>query len=416
MSQTIKIALISLVLFGCSMSAFGAGIFLGGSGLLFEPGIVRAADQPTEFSTFWEAWNIVQQNFIDKKSLDNQQMTYGAIRGLIDSLGDEGHTVFLTPEQLTEQRTNISGKYSGIGAMLNMENGLPMIVSPFDGSPAAEAGVKAGDLILEVDGEDVTTWTLTEVIDHIRGEAGTEVTLTLHRSETNETLQVSIIRGEINAPTATWAMLPGTSVAMIRLSQFSANATEEIKAAVSEAKAAEATALIVDVRSNPGGLLEQAINVTSQFLPEGNVLQQEDADGNRQIYPAKAGGVATDIPLVVLINRGSASSSEIFAGAVQDYDRGQLVGETTFGTGTVLEPFVLNDGSGIMLGTSQWLTAKGRLIRKQGIEPDITVELPIGTDFIFPSNVEGLTVEELLNSDDQQVLKALELLNALPSQ
>jgi carboxyl-terminal processing protease len=209
-------------------------------------------------------------------------------------------------------------------------------------------------------------------------------------------------------------MVPGTDVAMIRLSQFSANATEEITQAIREAKAAGAASLIVDVRNNPGGLLQQAIQVTSQFLKDGNVLQQEDAEGNREVYPVQKGGIATDIPMVVLINRGSASSSEIFAGAIQDAERGTVLGETTFGTGTVLEPFTLSDGSGLLLGTSQWLTADGRLIRKQGIEPDMPVEMPIGAEMLFPSDLRDLTVEELLESEDDQVLRALELLTALP--
>jgi carboxyl-terminal processing protease len=209
-------------------------------------------------------------------------------------------------------------------------------------------------------------------------------------------------------------MLPGTNVALVRLSQFSANATEELVRALTEARAAGATSLIVDVRNNPGGLLEQAIQVTSQFLKDGNVLQQEDAQGNRKAYPVEPGGVATDIPMVVLINRGTASSSEIFAGAIQDQQRGSLVGETTFGTGTVLEPYIFNDGSGLLLGTSQWLTANGRLIRKQGIQPDVTVELPAGADLLLPGEVEDLTVAELLESEDSQLLQALELLGATP--
>jgi carboxyl-terminal processing protease len=291
-----------------------------------------------------------------------------------------------------------------------------MIVAPFDGSPAQKAGVKAGDLIMEVDGEDVTTWTLNEIVENIRGEAGTEVVLSLFRPDETKSYELTIIRGEIDAPTATWTMLPGTDVAMIRLGQFSADATDELQKAILEAKADGAEALIFDIRSNPGGLLQQAIGVTSQFLKSGYVLQQEDAEGNREVYPVKRGGIATDIPLVVLINRGSASSSEIFAGAMQDHNRAQVVGETTFGTGTVLETFPLNDGSALMLGTSQWLTADGRLIRKQGIEPDVTVEVPIGTELIYPSTSEDLTVEELLNSEDLQVLAALELLDALPKQ
>jgi carboxyl-terminal processing protease len=335
---------------------------------------------------------------------------------MIKALGDEGHTTFLAPEDLERQRTDISGKFSGIGALLGVKDSLPIIIAPFDGSPADLAGVAAGDIIMEVDGEDVTAWSLNDIVDNIRGTEGTEVVLTLLRPEEGESLEIPITRGEITVPAATWAMLPGTDVASIRLSQFSANAEEELVAAIHEAEAAGASSLIVDVRNNPGGLLEQAIRVTSQFLEDGYVLQQEDAQGNRKPYPVKPGGLATDIPMVVLINRGSASSAEIFAGAIQDHERGTIVGETTFGTGTVLQPFVLDDGSGLMLGTSQWLTADGRLIRKQGIDPDITVELPMTTDLLQPREVQDLTATDLLEIEDAQMLKALELLDALPAE
>jgi len=414
MKRLVKITIIVLSLLVLTSAAFGAGIALGGSGLLFEPGVARAADQPAEFDIFWQAWNTVHRYFVDQEALDTTQLTYGAIRGMIGALGDEGHTVFLTPEEVARHQTDVSGVYSGIGARIGMEDGLPVIVAPFDGSPAQAAGVKAGDIIIEVDDEDVTSWPLNDVVENIRGEKGTQVELTVLRPDESKSYEITITRGEIDAPTATWAMLPGTDVALVRLSQFSADANDELVAAIREAEAAGADALIMDVRNNPGGLLDQAVNVTSQFVKDGNVLQEADAAGRRKVYPVRRGGVATDIPMVVLINRGSASSSEIFAGAMQDHDRAIVVGETTFGTGTVLQPFPLSDGSALMLGTKQWLTADGRLIRKQGIEPDVTVELPIGTELIYPSLMEGMTVQELLESEDAQVLKALELLDALP--
>jgi carboxyl-terminal processing protease len=367
-----------------------------------------------DFVTFWEVWDIVQRHFVDREALETSNLEYGAIQGLITALGDEGHTVFLSPDDLERQQTDISGKFSGIGAYVGVRDGLPVIVAPFEGSPAEQAGIKASDIIIEVNGEDVTSWPLSDIVDNIRGEEGTDVVLTLLRPDQGESFEVTVTRGEITVPAATWAMIPGTDVALVRLSQFSAVATDQITEAINEAEAAGATRLIVDVRNNPGGLLQQAIQVTSQFLKNGNVLQQEDADGNRKVFPVLKRGIATDIPIVVLINRGSASSSEIFAGAIQDHERGQLIGETTFGTGTVLEPFTLSDGSGLLLGTSQWLTANGRLIRKQGIEPDITVELEASADLLYPSTLKDLTVEELLGSEDAQVLKALELLNALP--
>ena len=203
-------------------------------------------------------------------------------------------------------------------------------------------------------------------------------------------------------------------VGYVRIKHFNRTTSAELESHLAKLKKKKIVGLVLDLYNNPGGLLRQAINVTSQFLTDGYVLQQEDADGNRQVFRVREGGAATEIPVVVLINRGSASSSEIFAGALQDHERAVVVGETTFGTGTVLQPFRLDDGSTLMLGTSQWLTADGRLIRKQGIQPDVEVELEIGVRLLTPSVVESLSVEELRESEDAQLLKALELLEALP--
>lgn len=413
MKKFIRIVIIAFCLLTLTTAAFGAGMLFANSDFL-KPGVVRADDQPAEFEVFWQVWNIVQNHFIDREALDPTLMTYGAINGLITALGDEGHTRFLTPEEVAQQQTNISGKFFGIGAHVGVENGLPVIVAPFDGSPADKAGVKAGDIIIEVNGEDVTTLPLNEVVERIRGEEGTEVTIAVFRPDANESFEFKIVRAEINIPAALWAMAPGTKVGVIRLTQFSAILNDELMTAIKEAEAAGATQIVVDVRNNPGGLLEQAVKVTSQFLKDGNVLLQEDAQGNRETFPVKVGGIATDIPMVVLINRGSASAAEIFAGAIQDHKRGTVVGETTFGTGTVLQPFELDKGAGLLLGTSQWLTPNGRLIRKQGIEPDVAVKIPIGADMMTPPELENLTQAELLKSEDTQLLKALELLKAIP--
>jgi len=413
MKRLVIILFVAFVMFFSISGAFGVGVMFGRSGI-FNPPIARAADQPAEFDVFWQVWDLAHDFFIDRDALDSTRLTYGAINGLVQALGDEGHTRFLTPEEMARQSTEVSGKFYGIGAQVGMEDGFPVIVAPLDGSPAEQAGVQAGDIIMKVDGEDVSTLPLDELIDKIRGEEGTEVVITFFRPDTRESLEISIIRGEIKLDAATWTMIPGTDVALIRMTQFSANLNDEVVADVAEARAAGATALVVDVRNDPGGLLQQAIDVTSQFLTGGNVLLQEDADGTRIAYAAKPDGVVTDLPLVVLINRGSASSAEIFAGAIQDHERGILVGETTFGTGTVLRPFSLSDGSAILLGTSQWLTPKGRLIRKQGIEPDIVVEVPAGRNLLTPLELRGMTLAELLTSEDAQLLEALKVLDAVP--
>ncbi len=414
MKKLITIVFVILSLFILISVAFGAGVAFGGSGLLFAPNVVQAADQPAEFEVFWQVWSIIHHHFVDREVLDPSRLTYGAINGLIYALGDEGHTRFLTPDEANRQQADISGKFFGIGARVGIRDGLPVIVTPLDDSPADRAGVKAGDIIIEVDGEDVTILQLNEVVDRIRGEKGVEVILTVFRPDSSESLEIAIIRDEISISAVSWAMVPDTDVALIRLSQFNGNVTDELVQSIEEAKAVGATGLVVDVRNNPGGLLKQAIKLTSQFLADGNVLLQEDANGNREAFAVKPGGIAPDIPIVVLINGGSASASEIFAGAIQDHERGLVVGETSFGTGTVLQPFQLDDGSALLLGTSQWLTPNGRLIRKQGIEPDVIVEAPAGADLVSPFELDELTVTELLASEDAQLLKALELLDALP--
>lgn len=393
--------------------AFGAGLYVGNANL-FTPAIIRTASEPTQFNVFWQAWNLVQQNFVDRPALDPTQLTYGAIRGMVQALGDTGHTTFLTPDENAARGRGITGKFSGIGAELGQNNGLPIIVAPLDGSPAQKAGVKAGDIILKVDGVDVSGLSLSEIGDKIRGPAGSEVLLTLFRQADKQSHEIKITRGEITIPAVSWVMIPGTHVALLRLSQFSEQANDALVNALSAARSAGATALLVDVRNNPGGLLDQAVKVTSQFLRDGNVLLEADAQDNRTAFPVQPAGHATDLPLMVLVNPGTASAAEIFAGAIQDHQRGQVVGETTFGTGTVLKPFALADGSELLIGVRQWLTPNGRLIRKQGIKPDVEVKLPLGADLLSPAVIKGLTLTEIAASKDLQLTKALALLGALP--
>lgn len=394
--------------------AFGIGTIVGG--VTVATAVAQSnSDMPKEFDVFWEAWAIIQAHFIDRAVLDTKELTYGAIQGLVTALGDEGHTTFLTPSELEQQQSAMAGSFSGIGAQLGIKEGLPVIVAPIDDSPAAEAGIKPGDIILGVDGEDVTSLSLDEIVNRVRGPAGTEVVLTLLREGQEGTIELTLVRRTIKVAAVSWTMVPGTKVALVRLNQFSATAKAEVVEAYKALKVAGAESLIFDIRNNPGGLLSQAIGVTSQFLKNGNVLQEENAQGRRRAYRVESGGVATDIPMVVLINPGSASSAEIFAGAIQDQERGQLIGETTFGTGTVLQTFTLEDGSALLLGTSQWLTADGRLIRKQGITPDIEVELPADGEFLTPTLVKELTAAEITESGDAQLLAGLKALNALPA-
>jgi len=372
-------------------------------------------EQPPEFVVFWEVWQYAHQYYIDQDKLVTKNLVYGAINGLLQVLGDEGHTRFLPPQDAAAQKESISGKFYGIGATVNIIDDFPTVLTPIAGSPAEAAGILAGDVILKVNGTEVKGFSITDAVNLIRGDEGTEVTLTIFRPKNEKQMDISIIRGEIKLPAATWTLVPETKVGLILMSQFSANLDENIVQAVKELKEAGAESLILDVRNNPGGLLDQCIRVSSQFLKDGNVLLEEDPQHNRKQYQVIPGGVALDIPLVILTNLGSASAAEIFAGALQDQKRGKVIGEKTFGTGTVLQPFDLSDGSTLLLGVSQWLTPQGRLIRQKGIEPDIAVSLPADARILFPGVIKDMTKAEIMKSQDTQMLRALEELNAIPS-
>lgn len=374
----------------------------------------RSLNQPAtteeQFAIFWEAWNITQQHFVDASALDTKEMTYGAIRGMLDSLGDIGHTRFMSPEELQAEMEGARGEYSGIGAQISVRDGRPIIVSPFDDSPAQKAGIQPGDYVMEVDGEDTSDLTLDEVVSKIRGPEGTSVTLTLLRQGHPSLIEVTVVRQAIRVDAASWAMVPDTQIAYIRISRFSDNALPDVRAALREAQDLGAQGLVVDVRNNPGGLLEQAVAVSSQFLESGNVVLEQSREGTEKEYSVRPGGIATDIPMVVLVNEGSASASEIFAGAIQDHDRGSVIGKTTFGTGTILSTFYLRDGSAILLGTGQWLTPSGRSLRKQGVSPDIEVPLPLDGQILTPKQVADMSLEDIEQAGDTQLLRALQFL------
>jgi len=387
--------------------------FLGGF-LLHDRLVGRSLKQPAnteeQFAVFWEAWTLAQDKFVDPKALDAQKMTYGAISGMLDSLGDIGHTRFLTPEELKAEQTGMRGEYSGIGAEVGIRDGQPVIVAPFDGSPAQEAGVQPGDIIVRVDGEDTSGLSLSQVISRIRGAEGEPVTLTLLREGRASLIEVTIVRKTIKIPAVSWTMIPGTSIAHIRISQFSQNAFPDLRSALTEAEEQNAAGLIVDVRSNPGGLLDQAVSVSSQFLESGNVVLEESRNGTRKPYPVQKNGIATSTPMVVLVNEGSASASEIFAGAMQDNNRSKVIGQRTFGTGTILSTFHLRDGSAVLLGTGQWLTPNGRSLRIDGVTPDIAVEMPPDGHILTPKQTATMSVKEIEEAGDTQLLRGIQLL------
>jgi carboxyl-terminal processing protease len=363
-----------------------------------------------DFRLMAEAWNTIQQNYVDHAAAQPQQLTYGAISGMVDALGDTGHSRFLTPEMVREEHDFTQGQFEGIGIEVQMKGQQLVVVAPIDGSPAQKAGLRPGDTILKVNGEDITGLALDQVVGRILGPAGTPVTLTILDPSNAATQSVTLVRARITLHNVTWQRLPGTTIAHLRIAAFSQGMSQELQQALKDIRQQGMTGIILDLRDNPGGLLDEAVSTTSQFLSSGDVLLEKDAQGQVKPVPVKPTGAVTDLPMVVLINNGTASAAEITAGALQDAQRGKLVGETTFGTGTVLNEFRLSDGSTLLLATEQWLTPKGHVIWHNGISPDVSVSLPNGTNPLFPEAERDTTSEQLRASGDGQLLHALDLL------
>jgi carboxyl-terminal processing protease len=375
----------------------------------------ESAEVCAKFSNFWEVWNLAEDKFVDKKAIKPDEMISGAINGMLDSLGDQGHTRYLTSDQNKRFGESLQGSYEGIGAYVDVQSGFPIIVSPIEGSPAEKAGVLPGDVIVRIDGQSSEGLTVDEVVNRIKGPKGTQVRLQLRHSGEETPVDVTITRASVTVPIVTWRMLPG-NVAHVRLSQFAENADKELRKALDDARAQGARALIMDVRDNPGGLVDQAVGVTSMFVPKGKpVLLEAKRDGSTEAYRSEENNPILDLPMVVLINSGSASAAEIFTGALQDYSRATVIGVPTAGTGTVLSTLRLDDGSAVLLGTAQWQTPKGRYLRREGVSPDITVGLPAGVRPLTPSIAKRLSPDELQKYADLQLQRALNLLGAGPA-
>lgn len=405
------IAIISLVLV-VLLAGIAGGVVLDRTALasLGAPSHAPAAGMEDQLPLLRQAWNIIDQRYVDQSAVQPEQLAHGAIAGMVDALGDTGHSRFLSPDMLKEQHTLTQGEFQGIGAEVQMKDDHVVIVAPIDGSPAQQAGLRPGDLILAVDGQEVDGLPLDEVVRRIVGPAGTDVTLTIFTPTDEQPRAVTLTRARIPLHNVSWAGLPGGQVAHLRITAFSKGVTNDLKQALTDIQKQGYSGVILDLRNNPGGLLDEAIGVASQFLASGNVLQEQDAQGNVADVPVRSGGVAPDLPMVVLVNPGTASASEIVAGALQDAGRATVLGETTFGTGTVLNEYNLSDGSALLLATEQWLTPKGRVIWHNGIAPDVTVSLPIDAVSLYPTVEKDMTAEQLQSSSDSQLLEALKLL------
>lgn len=345
-----------------------------------------------EFDLFWEAWDLIQRDYYGDLPTE-QDLVYGAIRGAVETL-DDPFTAFIEPEVAAINREDDTGSFEGIGAYVSMEDGYLRIVSTFKGQPAEAAGLQRGDIVLEVDDTPIENMSVYEAIALIRGPSGTEVRLTILRAD-QEPFEVEIVRASIDIPVVEYEMRPD-GLAYVSLTEFSSDASAKLEAALEELLEQDPEGLILDLRGNPGGWLNEAVLTTGLFLPQNSlVLIERFKDETERPYFSSNRPVSTDVPMVVLVDGGSASASEILAGALQDAGRAVLIGETTFGKGSVQWPHELSNGAELRVTVARWFTPDDRAIHGEGLEPDITVEL---------------TNEDLEAERDPQLERAVEYL------
>jgi carboxyl-terminal processing protease len=362
-----------------------------------------------DLSLFWHVWSLLEQKYVDKKAIDPQKMVYGAISGMVSSLGDP-YTAFFPPEDNKINRENLKGEFGGVGIQLGYKDGTLAVIAPLENTPAARAGIKAGDLILRIKdkkaGIDKATddISLLEAVKLIRGREGSKVTLTLAREGKPKPFDVEVIRGKIVIPTliSQWIDKNGKKIAHIRLLQFNqvlySQWDREVSDIVSQKSDPDFAGVILDLRNNPGGFLQGAVYVASEFLSSGVVVRQQYSSGKEDVFRVNRTGRLPSVKLVVLVNRGSASASEILAGALQHYKRALVVGERTFGKGTVQEPETLPQGAGLHVTISRWLLPDGKRLDKNGIKPDVVVE-------VSPDESMGGKQDKILEKGIEEVLK-----------
>ncbi len=396
MSSKTKSGLTVFMLILLAISAFAAGYFANDLMASRE----QSAHAQENMNLFWEAWGLVDDHFIGEIPAENLR-TYGAIRGSFDAL-DDPYTVFVEPVARDVEKERLQGSFGGIGAYISRpEEGGEVLLEPIPGNPAEAAGILSGDVLLMVDGTAVTPeMTTNEIVDLIKGEKGTEVTLTVRHPDATETVDIAIERADILIPSVLARVLEeDPQIGYIQLTRFSGESGAEVADALVDLQEQGATKIILDMRSNPGGLLDAAVAVSDQFLDAGPVLFQQSSNGDEREFKTTNETLAADMPLVVLVNGGTASAAEIVAGALQDRDRATLIGnEKTFGKGSVQLVFDLSDGSSVHVTSARWFTPDRNQIDGQGLEPDVFVEitqdaLDNGIDELLQTAVEQLKIE-----------------------
>jgi len=376
------------------VAVFAVGFFVGQNQVVCKV----CAPEDLDFSLFWAAYNKIKNSYIGSEKIDTQELIYGAIDGMTKSLGDP-YTAFFDPNEAKRFEQDLSGSFEGIGAEVGIKKDQLTIISPLEGSPAQKAGLKAGDAILKIDGTDTGNMTTDEAVNLIRGKGGTNVVLTIYREDWGKSQEITITRDTIVIPALEWE-IKNQNIAYVHIYQFDQSLSNDFKKAAMDILASPAKKIILDLRGNPGGYLETAQEIAGWFLERGQVVTIEDFGEKRKenIYKAEGSAALAEYPLIVLINEGSASASEILAGALRDNRNVQLVGQKSFGKGSVQEVQYLPDNSFIKITIAKWLTPKGSSISEVGLDPDVKVEL---------------TDKDIEQEKDPQLDKALEIIKTL---
>jgi carboxyl-terminal processing protease len=383
------VVVVGVVMSAAYIAGFGLNYYLVGN----QP----STDVPSQFRIFWEAWNIIQGEYYGTIP-GPQVMTHGAIQGMLHGLGDP-HTVLVEPELAKNEQANLQGNTGDVGLNVDIRDDLLVVVSPVPNSPADKAGMRSGDIILKINDRDLTLQPMTadEASAELRGTTGTTVTLMLHRIGVDTPITQTLTRETYSLPTVDSKMLPGTSYGYIKVTLETAETANEFSKALDALKSQKMTGLVLDLRNNPGGLFpDPVLDIAGQFLKNGEVVVYEKyRDGSEKSYNAGSGHGATDLPVTVLVNSGTASAAEILAGALKDYKRGVLIGEPTFGKGSVQEIKQLSDGSALHITIATWYTPKHTEIEGTGLQPDIPV---------------ALTDDDIATSIDPQLNRAIDYL------
>ncbi|OGM93063.1 hypothetical protein A2372_01440 [Candidatus Wolfebacteria bacterium RIFOXYB1_FULL_54_12] len=405
----IAIVLVALVLVGGSAFYYGYKIGAETSEVTVLEGVSNLGEGKetrADFSLFWDTWNVLREKYVDSENVTDQDMVYGAISGMLASTGDP-YSVFMPPKEADDFSQEISGEFGGIGAEIGVRNEQLVVIAPLKNTPADRAGLKAGDAILKIDDESTEDFSADNAVKKIRGKIGTNVTLTVFRGGWSATRDFNIVRDTIQIPTLDWKMLndegkedPNGKILYIQLYNFYEKSPLLFYEALVESIDNDPKGIILDLRNNPGGYLDAAVNIAGWFIDRGSVVVTEkfrsEEDGHTS-FEAQGMPIFKDMPTVVLINQGSASASEILAGALRDNNDSKLVGEKSFGKGSVQELIQLKDDAMVKITVAHWLTPKGTVIDKNGLTPDAEVKL----------------TEEDINADkDPQLEKAVGVLKS----